>query len=52
VNCKRVRRLMRLMGIVPLGSKLRTGKPGAGYKIFPYLLRDVKIDGANQVVRR
>lgn len=49
VNRKRVRRLMRLMGIVPLGPKPRTSKPGAGHKIYPYLLRNLKIDRANQV---
>ncbi len=31
--------LMRLMGIVPLGAKPRTSKPGAGHKIYPHLLR-------------
>ena len=35
VNRKRVQRLMRLMGVVPLGPKPRTSKPGAGHKIFP-----------------
>ena len=49
VNRKRVRRLMRLMGIVPLGPKPRTSKPGAGHKIYPYLLRDMVIDRPNQV---
>ena len=49
VNRKRVRRLMRLMGIVPLGPKPRTSKPGAGHKIYPYLLRDLVIDRPNQV---
>lgn len=49
VNRKRVRRLMRLMGIEPLGPKPRTSKPGAGHKIFPYLLRDLVIDRPNQV---
>jgi helix-turn-helix protein len=34
INRKRVRRLMRLMGIA--GPKLRT-KPPPGHKIFPYL---------------
>jgi putative transposase len=43
VNRKRERRLMRLMGIVPLGPKPRTSKPGAGHKIYPYLLRDLAI---------
>ena len=46
---ERVRRLMRLMRIVPLGPKPRTSKPGAGHKIYPYLLRNLKIDRANQV---
>ena len=49
VNRKRVRRLMRLMGIEALGPKPRTSKPGAGHKIFPYLLRDLVIDRPNQV---
>jgi putative transposase len=49
VNRKRVRRLMRLMGIVSLGPKPRTSKPGAGHKIYPYLLRDLVIDRPNQV---
>src|SRR5271155_4414920 len=40
VNRKRVRRLMRLMGIVPLGPKPRTSKPCTGHKIYPYLLRE------------
>ena len=46
VNRKRVR---RLMGIVPLGPKPRTSKPGAGHKIYPYLLRGLVIDRPNQV---
>src|SRR5512132_1439209 len=41
VNRKRVRRLMRLMGIAALGPKPRTTKPQHGHKIFPYLLRDL-----------
>ena len=49
VNRKRVRRLMRLMGVVPLGPRPRTSKPGAGHKIYPYLLRDLVIDRPNQV---
>ena len=49
VNRKRVRRLMRLMGIAALGPKPRTTKPAPGHKIFPYLLRDRVIDRPNQV---
>src|SRR5512133_3413394 len=44
VNRKRVRRLMRLMGIAALGPKPRTTKPQHGHKIFPYLLRDLVIE--------
>ena len=49
VNRKRVRRLMRLMGIAALGPKPRTTKPAPGHKIFPYLLRELVIDRPNQV---
>lgn len=49
VERKRVRRLMRLMGIVPCWPKPRTSVPGAGHKVYPYLLRDLKIDQPNQV---
>jgi putative transposase len=49
VNRKRVRRLMRLMGIAALGPKPKTTKPAPGHKIFPYLLRDLVIDRPNQV---
>ena len=49
VNRKRVQRLMRLMGIAALGPKPRTSKPAPGHKIYPYLLRNVMIERANQV---
>jgi len=49
MNRKRVGRLMRLIGIVPLGPKPRTSKPGTGHKIYPYLLRELAIERANQV---
>jgi putative transposase len=49
INRKRVQRLMRLMGIVALGPKPRTSRPAPGHKIYPYLLRDLAIDRANQV---
>jgi putative transposase len=34
---------------VALGPKPRTGQPSAGHKIFPYLLRGLRIDRPNQV---
>ena len=41
VNRKKVRRLMRLMGISALYPRRRTSKPGKGHKIYPYLLKDL-----------
>ena len=49
IGRKRVRRLMRLMGIEALGPKPRTSKPAPGHKIYPYLLRGLSIDRPNQV---
>ena len=49
INRKRVQRLMRLMGIAAIGPKPRTSQPAPGHKIYPYLLRDLVIDRANQV---
>jgi putative transposase len=49
IERKRVRRLMRLMGIEALGPKPRTSNPAPGHKIYPYLLRDMTIERPNQV---
>jgi putative transposase len=49
INRKRVQRLMRKMGIAALGPKPRTTKPAPGHKIYPYLLRDLRIERANHV---
>src|SRR5262249_21284321 len=49
LNRKRGQRLMRKMGIAALGPKPRTTKSAPGHKIFPYLLRGLTIDRANQV---
>jgi putative transposase len=49
INRKRVRRLMRKMGIAALGPKPRTTRPAPGHKIFPYLLRGLAIERPNQV---
>jgi putative transposase len=49
LNRKRVQRLMRQMGIVALGPKPRTSKPAPGHKVFPYLLREMRVDRPNQV---
>ena len=45
---KRTARLMKIMGIVPRWPKPRTSQPGAGHKIYPYLLRDVKVTAPDQ----
>ena len=49
VNRKRVQRLMRLMGIEAIYPKRRTTWPGAGHKIYPYLLRNVEVTRPDQV---
>ncbi len=48
VNRKRVQRLMREMGIQALYPR-KTTVPAVGHKIYPYLLRRVKIVHVNQV---
>jgi putative transposase len=37
------------MGIKAIYPKRRTSQPGAGHKVFPYLLRDVEITRRDQV---
>jgi len=43
VNPKRVRRLMRLMGLEAIYPKRRLSTPGEGHRRYPYLLRGVEI---------
>ena len=43
VNRKRIQRLMRLIGLEAIYPKRRTTWPGAGHKIYPYLLRNVEV---------
>jgi len=49
VNRKRIQRLMRKMTIHAVYAKPRTSIPGKGHKIYPYLLRNLNINRANQV---
>ena len=49
VNPKRVRRLMRLMGLEAIYPKPRLSLVGPGHKIYPYLLSGVRIERTNQV---
>ena len=42
VSRKRVRRLMRLMGLEAIYRRPNTSKPAPGHRIFPYLLKGVE----------
>ena len=43
VNRKRVQRLMRVMGLEAIYPKPRLSLAGRGHRVFPYLLRNVRI---------
>ena len=49
VNRKRVQRLMRAMGLEAIYRKPNTSKPAPEHRIYPYLLKGVAVDRANQV---
>ena len=49
INRKRVQRLMRLMGLEAIYPKPRTTRPHPEHKIYPYLLRGMRIDRPDQV---
>ena len=49
VGRRRVRRLMAKMGLVAIYQRPRTSDPHPEHRIYPYLLRDLKITGPNQV---
>jgi putative transposase len=49
VNRKRVRRLMRKMGLVAIYQKPRTSDPAPEHKKYPYLLGGLTIDRPGQV---
>ncbi|HSQ54690.1 MAG TPA: IS3 family transposase [Gemmata sp.] len=49
VNRKRVQRLMRVMGLEAIYPKPRLSAAGKGHRIYPYLLRDVKVVRPDQV---
>ena len=49
VNEKRIRRLMRLMGLMPIYQKPNTSRAAKGHKTYPYLLRSLRVDRPNQV---
>lgn len=49
VSRKRVRRLMREMGIEAIGPKPNTSRRDKAHAVYPYLLRDVAIERSDQV---
>jgi transposase InsO family protein len=48
VNRKRVRRLMRLMGLVAIYQRPNTSRPAVAHKVYPYLLGGIAIERVNQ----
>ena len=49
VGRKRVRRLMRKMGLMPIYQAPKTSAANPAHKVYPYLLREMTIDQPNQV---
>ena len=49
VNRKRVRRLMRLMGLEAIYQKPNLSRANAAHRVYPYLLRHLVVDRPNQV---
>ena len=49
VGRKRIRRLMTKMGLAAVYQRPRTTIPNREHVVYPYLLRDVKVDRPNQV---
>ena len=44
MNEKRIRRLMRLMGLMLIYQAPNTSTPAKGHKTYPYLLRGLRVD--------
>ena len=49
ITRKRVRRLMRIMGLKAIYRLPRTSQPAPGHKVYPYLLSGMEITRPNQV---
>lgn len=49
IGHNRVRRLMRVMGLMPVYPKPNGSKKHPEHKIYPYLLQDVTVERVNQV---
>jgi putative transposase len=50
INRKRVKRLMRIMGLMAIYPKPKTSIPRKDHKIFPYLLTGLVINRPGEVV--
>ena len=51
VNPKRIRRLLRLMGLEALAPKPNTSLPNKEHRIYPYMLRDMAVTHPNMAPR-
>jgi putative transposase len=49
VNRKRVQRLMQRMGLAAIYQRPRTSRPAPAHRIYPYLLRGLRIERVHQV---
>ena len=49
VNQKRIRRLLRLMGLEAIYQRPKLSEPAPGHRIYPYLLRGVEVRKPNHV---
>ena len=49
INRKRVQRLMRVMGLEAIYPKPKLSAAGRGHRVYPYLLRNVRIERPDQV---
>jgi putative transposase len=49
LNPKRIRRLMRIMGLEAIYPKRRTTVPAKDHQVYPYLLRELEVVAPNQV---
>lgn len=48
VGRKRVRRLMRIMGLEAQCPKPNLSRPAKGHKVYPYLMRTIQVDRPNR----
>lgn len=49
VGRRRIRRLMRKMGLWAVGPRRNTSRPHPAHPVSPYLLRGLKVERPNQV---